>query len=154
MNSHLVPLDADAPNVLHALIRKRAEVAGKIEHCQQELRRLVAEIDHLDATIRIFNPEVDLEAIRPKRVPPRHAAFKGEVMRVVLNELRDADGPVTTKQISLVLMRERGLNPDDAELSKIMVKRVGACLRKLLDRGAVKKVPVEGAFNGWAVANL
>lgn len=32
--------DAEHPNVLHALIRKRAKVAGQIEHNQLSLRKL------------------------------------------------------------------------------------------------------------------
>ena len=123
MNNDVIPADAEHPNVLHALTRKRAEIAGQIEHNQLQLRHLIAELDHIDAAIRIFNPAVDIEAIRAKPVPPRHAAFKGEVTRVVFMALREAADPLSSRDIALRLMRERGLNPDDRELSVIMVKR-------------------------------
>lgn len=55
-------------------------------------------------------------------MPPRHAAFKGEVSRIVFKTLRTADGPVTSRDIALRLMEERSLNPSDKELSVIMVK--------------------------------
>ncbi|MFN3574595.1 MAG: hypothetical protein ACK4TR_13800 [Phenylobacterium sp.] len=148
----VVPLDAEQPNVLHALTRKRAEVAGQIEHCQLRLRQLVSELDHLDATIRIFNPAIDLAAIRPKPVPPRHAAFKGEVTRVVLDTLREADGPITSRDIAAILMRERGLDPGDRELSVLMVKRVCACLRVQRQKGLIRNVPCERGLQGWEVA--
>jgi hypothetical protein len=34
MANDLIPDGAEQPNVLHALTRKRAELAGKIEHLQ------------------------------------------------------------------------------------------------------------------------
>lgn len=147
--AHVIPWDADQPNVLHALTRKRAEIAGKIEHCQLELRRLIAELDHVDATTRIFNPAVDIGGIRAKPVPPRHAAFKGEVTRIVFKTLRDATAPVTSRDIATVLMKERGLNPDDRELSVIMVKRVCACLRVQRQKGLIRTVAAEGGLQGW-----
>lgn len=151
MPNALIPADADQPNVLHALTRKRAELAGKIEHAQLEVRHLIAELDHIDAAIRIFNPAVDISAIRSKPVPPRHAAFKGEVTRIVFDTLREADGPVSSRDIAKVLMAQRGLNPDDRELSVIMVKRVLACLRVQKRKGLVRNAPFAGDLLGWEI---
>ncbi|MFC3071209.1 hypothetical protein [Phenylobacterium soli] len=148
----LIPPDAEHPNVLHALIGKRAEIAGRIEHTQLQLRHLITELDHLDATIRVFDPTVDVGDIRSKPVPPRHAAFKGEVTRIVFRTLRSADGPVTSRDIARRLMTERGLNPEDRELSIIMVKRVCACLRVQRHRGLVRNAPAEGSLQGWTLA--
>lgn len=149
MPNELIPVDADQPNVLHALTRKRAEIAGRIEHAQLELRHLIAELDHVDATIRIFNPDIDIGAIRSKPVPPRHAAFKGEVTRLVLTSLRHAEAPITSRDIALKLMVGRGLNPEDRELSVIMVKRVCACLRVQKRKGIVRNAPSAGSLQGW-----
>lgn len=145
----IIPLDADQPNVLHALTRKRAELAGLIEHNQLQLRHLIAELDHIDAAIRIFNPTIDIGSIRAKPVPPRHAAFKGEVTRIVLDSLRHADVPLTSRDIAMRLMTDRGLNQDDRELAGIMVKRVCACLRVQRMRGLIRSVDVVGNLQGW-----
>lgn len=144
--------DENSSHVLHALVRKRAELAGRIEHNQLELRRLIGELDHIDATIRIFDPAIDIGQIRSKPVPPRHAAFKGEVTRLVLNMLRESSSPVTSRQIAERLMLERGLDPEDRELSVVMVKRVCACLRKHRLAGTITTAPVDGRFQGWIVA--
>ncbi len=152
MISEVIPWDAEQPNVLHALTRNRAELAGKIEHHQLGLRHLIAELDHIDATIRISNPDVDIGAIRSKPVPPRHAAFKGEVTRIVFKALREAKSPITSRDIALRLMSERGLNAGDRELSVIMVKRVCACLRVQRQKGFVRNVPTAGNLQGWQLA--
>jgi len=152
MSNDIIPYDADQPNVLHALTRKRAEIAGQIEHNQLTLRHLIAELDHVDATIRIFNPAIDIGAIRSKPVPPRHAAFKGEVTRVVFKMLREAREPITSRDIAERLMRERGLDPGDHELSVIMVKRVCACLRVQKQKGLVRSALVDGGLQRWEIA--
>jgi hypothetical protein len=146
------PSQPNFSHVLYALTRKRAEIAGKIEHNQLMLRQLITELDHIDAAIRIFDPTIDLENIKPKPVPPRHAAFKGEVTRIVLKMLRQAKAPLTSRDIALELMKQRGLSPDDRALSVVMVKRVCACLRKHRLNGVVAVAPIEGKLQGWVLA--
>jgi hypothetical protein len=71
-------------HVLAGLTKKRAEIAGQIEHAQQALRKLVTDLDSIDAAIRLFDPQADIQAIKPRQYPPRHAAFRGEMMRHVM----------------------------------------------------------------------
>lgn len=136
-------------HVLGGLTRKRAEIAGQIEHTQAALRKLVIQLDSIDAAIRIFDPQADLAMIAPKAYPPRHAAFRGEMMRFVMGALRIAEEPVTSRDIALEVMKGRGLNPDDAELSITIRKRVGACLYKLKQQGVAREVPIAGELKGW-----
>ena len=75
-------------HVVSALIRKRAEIAGQIEHAQTSLRQFIIDLDNLDATLSLFAPDIDLEEIRPKPLPPRNQAFRGEVLRLLLAALR------------------------------------------------------------------
>ena len=88
------------PHVVTALVKKRAEIAGQIEHVQTVLRQLVIDLDNLDATLRLFAPDIDLEEIHPKPLPPRNQAFRGEVIRLLLAALRQSDRPLTTKASS------------------------------------------------------
>ena len=136
-------------HVLGGLTRKRAEIAGQIEHTQAVLRKLVTDLDAIDAAIRIFDPEADIGAIKPKVYPPRHAAFRGEMMRHVMGCLRVASEPVTTRDVATVVMKARGLNPDDPELLVTIRKRVGACMWKLKQAGYVREVPIAGELKGW-----
>lgn len=149
MPHDVIPFDAEQPNVLHALVRKRAEIAGEIEHNQLRLRHLIAELDHIDAAIRIFNPSIDIGAVRSKPVPPRHAAFKGEVTRIAFNLLREAKEPMTSRDIAVHMMKERCLNPDG--LSVVMVKRVCAFLRNQKAKGYVRNAPIAGSLQGWEI---
>ena len=91
-------------------------------------------------------------AIHPRPVPPRHAAFKGEMTRIVFKALREAKQPLTSRDIAKVLMRERGLNIDDKDVVVMMTKRVGACLKTQKNKGYVRSLDMEGsALLGWVI---
>ena len=146
-----IPPQADSPNLLNGLVAKRAEIAGQIEANQAALRKLVADLDAVEATIRVFDPTVDLDAVRPRPVPPRHAAFKGEVTRVVFDCLRNAEAPLTSREIALKLIEWRRLDPGDASLVVLMTKRVGACLKAKKEQGILRSVRTDGPLLGWEV---
>ncbi len=149
MSNSLLVVNSEQPNALHALIRKRAEIAGKIECLQRDLRQLIVDLDHVDGTIHIFDPDIHLEEIKPKLVLPKHHAFRGEVTRVVLSTLRQADRPVNSTEIALKVMEARNLPLDDLSFQKTMVKRVGACLRHFKQKGVVTSVDLPRRVVGW-----
>jgi hypothetical protein len=136
-------------HVLSGLVRKRAEIAGPIEHAQDSIRKLVMNLDAIDAAIRIFDPNADIGAIHPKQYPPRHAAFRGEMMRHVMGCLRVSEKPITSRDVALVVMKARGLDPADGELLVTIRKRVGACLWKLKSEGHVREVAGVGELKEW-----
>lgn len=150
MVHHAITEGADHPNLLNGLVAKRAEIAGLIEANQQQLRKLIVDLDAIEATIRVFDPDIDMMAIHPRPVPPRHAAFKGEVTRIVFKALREAKQPLTSRDIAKTLMRERGLNVDDKDVVVLMTKRVGACLKTQKNKGYVRSLDLEGStLLGW-----
>ena len=93
------------------------------------------DIDNLDATLRIFEPNIDLEEIKPKPLLPRFPAYRGEIARIVLAALRQTTGKLTTRDLTIRVMTERGLNLRDKKLIGTMAKRTGACLEQYRNRG-------------------
>src|SRR5665213_759902 len=116
------------PHVVTALIAKRAELAGQIEHAQGEVKRLTIALDNVESTLRLFAPDIDMASIGPRPVPPAHHAFRGEVSRIVLEALRDSIRPLSTTELTDRVMKERGLDVTDRALARTMSRRVGACL--------------------------
>jgi hypothetical protein len=144
----------DRPNTLAGLIDKRAEIAGKIAPARADLRQLIIDLDHIDAAIRIFDPTFDPDGIKPKRYPVGQVVYRGDLVRVVLSLLREAPGPLTTKDIARHVMVERGMNTADDALLKVMTRRTGASLRHYRERGSVRciKDPQHGRFDLWEIA--
>ena len=141
------------PHVVSALIRKRAEIAGQIEHHQTMLRQAIIDLDNLDATLRLFVPDIELEEIKPKPFPPRHAAFKGEVARLVLEALRQSNGPMTAQQLAQHFMAARGLNTADKKLVRVIGKRIGSCLRHHRARGTLRSIQGNESHLLWEIAH-
>ena len=141
----------DAPNTVSGLVRKRAEIAGQIEVAQIGLRRMIADLDHIDATIRIFAPEIATETIKSRPNPPQHQALRGEVKRIILDALRDAQHPITTADIAQRVMGARCLPASDPELRKLFVRRVGASLHVMRHKGVTRIVEQPGRFQGWTL---
>lgn len=138
-------------HVVSALRDKRAQLAGQIDALQDQLREAMIAVDHVDSTLRLFVPDIDLDEIKPKPLPPRHHAFKGQVTRAILAMLRK-EGAMDAKAITLRLMAERELNLTDKVLVKAMQKRIGAALRNLRERTLVASSEGHGGFLLWQLA--
>ena len=77
------------------------------------LSRIVDEHPDIDATIRVFKPDIGLEDMPERPVPPPNAAFRGEVQRFLLDTLRRADSALTTHDLARKVMEARQLNTAD-----------------------------------------
>jgi len=138
-------------HVISGLMKRRAELAGQVEEAQTRLRQLLNDVDSIDAALRIFDPNIDLEEIKPKPLPPRFPAYKGEIARIVLTALRQTTGALTTRDLTLRVMSERGLNPNDKKLMGAMAKRTGACLEAYRNRGLIKSERHAGNVITWEI---
>ena len=95
----------------------------------------------------MFKPNIELDDIKPKRMPPRHAAYKGEVARIVAGTLRTAKRACSPSQeLTMHAMTERGMNTADKRLVKTVGKRVGACLRQRRTKGLIRSVDGVGRW--------
>ena len=86
-----IPLPDEQPVAVNALRNKRAQIAGMIAMHEGEARQLRAELIHIDAVLRLFDPETDPEGLPISKAFPRRMAYfaKGEVSRRVYDALRD-----------------------------------------------------------------
>src|SRR3954465_12979166 len=97
---------------------------------------MVGELEHLDSTLRLFDPDIDIPGIKPRALrPPADWAHRGEMTRLILDVLRQAAEPMTTRDIAFQLMIERALDNNDRRLLNLMAKRVGVALRGQRDLG-------------------
>ena len=139
--------------VLLGLTKRRAELTGEIERLHETLRKLVADLKSLDATIRQFAPDFQMETIKPKAFrPPKDWSNRGQMSRIVLSILRQASEPMTSRDVALELLVTRALDKDDQKLLKLMTKRVGVALRTQRDNGAVRSEQGPGQMVLWEVA--
>ena len=136
---------------LDALKRKRAEMTGEIALCHARLQQLSTDLEHLDATLRLFAPDFVQESVLPKVfVPPKSWSKRGEMSRAVLSILRVAKGPLSTREIAAMIVDQRGLE-NDAGILNIMTRRVGHVLRDKRENGLVRSVEETGLWLQWEI---
>lgn len=126
----------DRPNTVAGLVEKHKELLDLRDRYRAEIKKLTVDIDHLDAAIRLFDPNADTSAI--KQYVTKHRAQKGTVKRFILNTFREATEPLTSRQIAEMWLQDRGLVADEATTTTIR-KRVGACIKTCVNQGLVEE---------------
>jgi hypothetical protein len=139
----------ERPLTVAGLLEKRAELVKVLADLEAEARAVTSDIDHLDGAIRLFDPD-QVPAAR-KRFLTEHKARAGQMHRFVLESLRTASGPLTSRQIATAWATACGIDPKPSTL-RILRKRVGACLSHLRSQGAVADTGWVEDCKGWALA--
>ena len=134
---------------ISALLRKRKEIATKIAQVEKELYLLRSDLNVVEATARMFRPKIQFPAMRALPIPRKHHAEKGDMMRLVLDTMRENGKPMTVSQITDVIMARRELDGSDRGLVLLMRSRVGACLRQRTKMGMVRSIRYEGQPLVW-----
>lgn len=138
-------------HVVSALRAKRAEISAYIHDLEKKVATWRARLAAIDASIKIFSPGTDPEAIPPRRTYRRSGYFrKGEFARLCLDELRKADSkPITTAAIVTAILESKKL-PNDPALFASLNERALVYLRQQQKRGFVTKTGTSRNAQ-WAV---
>lgn len=126
----------DRPNTVAGLVGKHRELTALRDKYRAEIKKLTVDIDHLDAAIRLFDPDADTSPL--KEYVTKHRAVKGSVKRFVLNTMREAPAPMTSRQITELWVTDRGLAADEATVTTIR-KRIGACIKACVIQGLIEE---------------
>ncbi len=131
--------------VIDTLLRLHADLGGKLLENEAEAKRLQEDMKHVEAVIRMFDPAFNVRpiAIRRRRANPwfkRNAGF-----RHALDILRKADGPLTTKQIAVQMLKDTGLSQPSIK----QIRNLTGAVNRSLARNIGKLVTGEGRPIMW-----
>lgn len=139
-------------HVVSALKEKRIKLATEIERLREELRQRVIDLDHCEATLKLFDPTVQIADLGPRKVPQVLSDIHGDTGRVILDTLREATAPLSTSKMCEVIMKARGLDTDDKALCRLMMKRTVANLKHWsVSRGLIRSMPGPGQEYVWEI---
>ncbi len=134
---------------LAALKDRRATLSGQIADLKRRLQTATTQLDHIDATLTIFEYEGDPAAIPNKRPRKRVKLFRqGELGRMIVDAIRRAGKPVGTHSIVTALL-EAGGHGESARGA--MAPRVRGNLAYLEKAGKVAKAG-RGSAVTWAIS--
>src|SRR5713226_2095214 len=103
---------------LFALLRLHAELGGRIKENKLQAKKLAADMVHVEAVLKMLEPGYNVQTIsaRRRRVPNRYIP-RGEGFRRALSILREAERPLTSREIAQRLLASCGNeNPTLKEL--------------------------------------
>ena len=133
-------------HVIGALRHKRAELAGVLRQLEQQLVQQRANLTHVDATMRLFDPDIRPNDIRPKQPRARNAWFRqGECLRLIYDELREATQPVTTRELAERIMRVKAIPTADDHQRELIQKTLLGSLNRATE--TIERVETAGVVS-------
>jgi hypothetical protein len=130
-------------HVIGALRHKRAELAGMLRQLEQQLVQQRANLAHVDATMRLFDPDIRPKDIRPKQPRERNVWFRpGECLRLIYDELREATQPLTTRELAERIMRLKAMPVADNQRRELVQKTLLGSLNRA--KQTIARVEIAG----------
>jgi uncharacterized coiled-coil protein SlyX len=123
-----------AREIILALRDKRSELADAIAELERQVDRQRADLGHVDATIRLFDPSIEDEPSRSTTPRAHNNWFRpGECRRRIYDVLREATEPMTTRDVVAGVMKAKGLPGEDARTRELVHKTVLCSLNRARD---------------------
>lgn len=124
-------------HTISGLLRKRAELFNEAERLRDRLAEIKNDLAALDRTLLSFGYKGDLDAAMPRQ--KRDVIFgQGELTRALIRELRDAESPMSSRDMARTVIALRGDDARDRRYLSEITKRVSKALRKLREDGRVR----------------
>lgn len=141
--------------VVTGLLAIRSELLGKIEYAHKQIAKFNSDIAHIDATIKLIEPELNIFTNKPKEYRVRLSPFKnGEIPVMAMDLLRKSELPLSTTDISYAIAKARGL--EDKKDYNAVVKPIHAALQRMRRRGMVEAIGRSKGQGGsilWKLGN-
>jgi len=135
--------------VMDALRSKRSELVGLMSRLEQQLVQHRGSLAHLDATMRLFDPDLLSHQADPAQQRERVSWFRpGECRRLIYDVLRDAPQPLATRELAERVMAARGMPAADHRARALIQKTVLASLSRA--KGTIERTETAGVVS-WRV---
>jgi hypothetical protein len=131
------------------LLTKRADLFTEAERLRDRLAEIRNDIGAIDRSLSVFGYTGDLDAAMPRQ--KREVIFgRGELSKAIYGELREADGPLSSRDIARSIVALRGEDARDRKYLSDLTKRVSKALRAMREEGNVRSVTDTKGNVSWA----
>jgi hypothetical protein len=133
------------------LVRLHADIGGRILENKRQGLRLAEDMKHVEAVLKMFDPDFSVRGISAKRRVTGNPWFKrGTLFRAALDVLRAAQGPLTVREITDAMLTAKGVK----EPTRKQRSGIEAGVRCSLENHAGRSVERigEGLPKRWKIA--
>ncbi|MBN6742290.1 hypothetical protein JKG47_17560 [Acidithiobacillus sp. MC6.1] len=129
-------------HVISGLVTKRSELDGIIQFHRNEIQRLSGDVGHIDAAIKLFEPDYDLRTIKATAHREGNPYFEhGDISKMILDALRvSGDRALSTRELGEHLILANGLSLAFVSDWQVVLKPVLSSLKRLEKKSVVKMV--------------
>jgi len=122
------------------LVRLHADLGGRINANKREADRLAESMRHVEAVIRLFDPEYDVRRIAVRRRNRENPWYRrGHMFRAILDVLRAAKEPLTTRAIAEGMLATKGISKPENKDIRHLEEGIRACLTGRLAEHVVRE---------------
>ena len=125
-------------HTISGLLTKRSQVVQTLRDAEYALADAQADVAALDRSLRLLGFKENPEQYMPKH-KNRRIFKKGEMLSGAYAVLREADGPLSSREICLKLLSEKGLDALDKKTINQVTSRVYKALVKEAEVGRVTR---------------
>jgi len=141
-------------HVISALIKKRSELSGEIEHYEKIIKKCRDNLTSIDTTIHIFDETYDLRTIKSKKVVKKGYFANGEATKLILDALRTSKSPIKTSDLIDILAKKKSLSFSDNKERYSFSKNVSVALNHICKKGLIEQVAKESGTAIWSIAKI
>jgi hypothetical protein len=123
------------PQVLNTLRRKQAEIEGAIAAYERKAEEARKDLAAINAAIRLFS--VETEAGHVTGYMDIYRLFKRGEQIAICKAALASEGPLSTPELAVRVMRAKGMDEADKVLRKAVTLRLVHALTKQCQRGQV-----------------
>lgn len=135
-------------HTISGLLTKRADLFNEAERLRDRMAAIKNDIGAIDRVLGTLGYTGDLDAQMPRQ--KRQVLFgRGELTRAILGVIRDATGPMGTREIAREILTVNEHEPNDRKLLSEHTRRVSKALRILKLDGAVQSAASKGGGLNW-----
>ena len=129
--------------VISALKAKRVELSSDLRALMLDVECLEDKIRHIDASIKIFDPDFDLSVLKPKRRYRKSKFFDhGESARLILEILRDSITPLTIRNIFDAILKRKSLDLPHKDDERAVINHLAIAIKRQEKIGHVEQCGV------------
>jgi len=146
---HAFKADPDHPAVAY-LVRLHADLGGQIQANKAEAKRLAEAMRHVEAVIKLYDPDYSVRAISARRRVQGNPWFKrGTMFRHALDALRKGTAPMTVREITDAVMAAHGIRDATTKQRDGLEAGLRSCLEHNVGK-TVQRVG-EGVPRRWTI---
>jgi hypothetical protein len=124
-------------HTITGLLKKRADLFNEAERIRDRMGEIRNDISALDRVLGTLGYTGDLDAEMPRQ--KRQVIFgRGEMTRGIREALRDAPGPMTSREVAQAIVAVSGQDARDRGYVTEVTRRVSKALRILKQAGEVR----------------